>query len=216
MPQKPARTLTFFPTPAAFRAWLAKHHSTANELHLGYYKKHTGKPSVTWPESVDQALCYGWIDGIRRKVDESVYTIRFTPRKAASVWSAVNIRRAKALIDEGQMRPAGLAAFERRTEYKSGIYSYEQRSVDLPEPYAGLLKKNKRAWARFHAQLPSYRKQIFWWVVSAKKEETRLKRLNAIIAKWSKPVTTPTRPTAASEQRRARSRPVAFAVPEKH
>ena len=185
MPDKPKLKLTFFASPAAFRKWLDKHHATATELHLGYYKKHTTKPSITWPESVDQALCYGWIDGIRRKVDDAVYTIRFTPRRPGSIWSDVNIRRARALIREGQMQPAGLAEFKKKKEYRSGIYAYEQRSVDLPPKYARLMKKNKQAWDTFQQQRPSYRKQVFWYIVSAKQEETRLKRLYAIIARWS-------------------------------
>ena len=197
MPQQPALKLTFFESPAAFRRWLAKHHKTATDLQVGYYKKHTDKPSITWPESVDQALCYGWIDGIRRKVDEDVYTIRFTPRRPGSIWSSVNIRRANELIAEGQMQPAGLAEFEKRKEYRSGIYAYEQRSVDLPEPYAGLLKKNKKAWARFQSVPPSKRKQAFWYVVSAKKEETRLQRLNYIIKTLTATPTSPKRPTQA-------------------
>jgi uncharacterized protein YdeI (YjbR/CyaY-like superfamily) len=189
--------LTFFPTPAAFRKWLAKNHATATELQVGYYKKETGKPSITWPESIDQALCFGWIDGIRRKVDDAVYTVRFTPRKRGSLWSPVNIGRAKALIAAGQMRPPGLAEFENRAEYKSGAYSYDQRSVDLPDPYARLLKKNKAAWAYFQAQSPSYRKQVFWYVVSAKTEATRLKRLQAVIARWAQRPTSPKRPIGA-------------------
>jgi uncharacterized protein YdeI (YjbR/CyaY-like superfamily) len=189
--------LKFFPTPAAFRNWLAKNHATATELQVGYYKKHTEKPSITWPESVDQALCYGWIDGIRRRVDDSAYTIRFTPRKRGSIWSSVNIARAKALIAAGQMQPAGLTAFKAKKENKSGIYSYEQREVDLPGPYARLLKKNKAAWTFFQAQSPSYRKQLFWYVVSAKTEATRLKRLEAAMARWAE------RPTSPKRQRRA-------------
>ena len=189
--------LAFFPTPAAFRNWLAKNHATATELQVGYYKKETGKPSITWPESIDQALCYGWIDGIRRKVDESIYAVRFTPRKRGSLWSPVNISRAKALIANGQMRPPGLTAFKKKAEYKSGAYSYDHRQVDLPAPYARLLKKNKAAWAFFQAQSPSYRKQVFWYVVSAKTEATRLKRLEAIIARWAKRATSPKRPTRA-------------------
>lgn len=189
--------LRFFPTPAAFRAWLAKNHATAKELQVGYYKKDTGKPSITWPESIDQALCFGWIDGIRKKVDESVYTVRFTRRKPGSLWSPVNIARAKALIAAGQMRPPGLAEFKKRAEYKSGDYSYEHRQVDLPEPYAGLLKKNKAAWTFFQALSPSYRKQVFWYVVSAKTEPTRMKRLEAVIARWAARATSQKQPTRA-------------------
>lgn len=173
--------VTFFQTPAAFRAWLEAHHATARELWVGFYKKGSGEPSITWPESVDEALCFGWIDGLRKSIDGKSYTIRFTPRKPGSVWSAVNIKRVQVLVDAGRMRPAGLAAFQARRENKSGIYSYEQRRDELEEPYAGLLRKNKAAWAFFQAQPPSYRKAAGWWVVSAKKEETRLKRLQQLI-----------------------------------
>ncbi len=174
-------TLTFFATAAEFGAWLESNHGTALELWVGFYKKGSGKPSLTWPESVDQALCFGWIDGIRKSVDEVSYTIRFTPRKPRSIWSAVNIKRALELTELGLMRPTGLQAFERRTENRSGIYSYEQRSENFPEPYAKIFKKNKPAWEFFQAQPASYRKMVGWWVVSAKKEETRLKRLAKLI-----------------------------------
>jgi uncharacterized protein YdeI (YjbR/CyaY-like superfamily) len=173
---------TLFRTPAEFRKWLEKHHTTADELWVGYYKKSTGKPSITWPESVDEALCFGWIDGIRQSVDEASYQIRFSPRRPGSIWSVVNISRAQALIEQGQMRPAGLKAYEARQENKSGIYSYEQRSAELEEPYQRLLKKNKAAWDFFQAQPPSYRKTVSWWIVSAKKEKTRLKRLEKLSA----------------------------------
>jgi uncharacterized protein YdeI (YjbR/CyaY-like superfamily) len=173
---------TYFPTSAAFREWLERHHATADALWVGYYKKGSGHPSMTWPESVDEALCYGWIDGIRKSTDDLRYMIRFTPRKPGSVWSSVNVKRARALIDQGRMRPNGLKAFQARKENRSGIYSYEQRSVDLVESYDGLLKKNKAAWRFFQAQPPSYRKAACWWVVSAKKEETRLRRLEKLIA----------------------------------
>lgn len=173
--------LTFFKTPAEFRRWLMKHHGTAAELLVGFYKRETGRPSLTWAESVDEALCFGWIDGIRNRVDDRSYSIRFTPRKPTSIWSAVNIRRVQALTEEGRMQPAGLKAFALRRENKSGIYSYEQRKAELDEPYAGLLKKNKAAHAFFTTQSPWYRKTAIWWVVSAKKEETRLKRLAELI-----------------------------------
>jgi uncharacterized protein YdeI (YjbR/CyaY-like superfamily) len=172
----------FFATPSELRAWLHKYHATKGELWVGYHKKATGKPSITWPETVDEALCYGWIDGIRKSIDDSSYKIRLSPRKPGSIWSGVNTKRAKVLIDEGRMQPAGLKAFEARKEYRSGIYSYEQRSVDLPDPYYRLLKKNKAAWNFFQEQPPSYRKAIYWWIVCAKKEETRLKRLELLIA----------------------------------
>jgi uncharacterized protein YdeI (YjbR/CyaY-like superfamily) len=173
---------TFFPTPADFRKWLLKHHATEDVLLVGFYKKDSGKPSITWAESVDQALCFGWIDGVRKRIDESSYTIRFTKRRTASIWSNININRAHALIAEGQMQPAGLKAYEARREHKSGIYAYEQRSVELPEPYNQRLKQNKAASSFFAAQPPSYRKLISWWIASAKKDETRLKRFEKFIA----------------------------------
>jgi uncharacterized protein YdeI (YjbR/CyaY-like superfamily) len=172
---------TFFKTPTDFRKWLEKNHSIERELLVGFYKKDSGKQSITWPESVDQALCFGWIDGIRKSLGDVSYTIRFTPRKSRSIWSAVNIKRAGELIDEGLMRSAGLKAFEARQEYRSGIYSYEQRPQELPEPYQTRLRQKKAAWAFFQAQTPSYRRAVIWWIVSAKKEETRLSRLDKLI-----------------------------------
>ena len=169
--------LKFFRTPRDFETWLEKNHATATELWVGFYKKDSGKPSITWLESVDQALCFGWIDGIRKRIDEISYQIRFTPRRRGSIWSAMNIKRAKELGSQQQMRPAGLKAFAARIENKSGIYSYEQRSTELKQPYAKLLKKNKTASNFFKKQPPSYRKMIGWWLVSAKKEETRMARL---------------------------------------
>ena len=170
----------FFKTPADFRQWF-KTHASAVELWVGFHKKDSGKPSISWPESVDEALCFGWIDGIRKSIDETSYMIRFTPRRARSIWSTVNITRAKNLIELGLMQPAGLKAFEARQEYRSGIYSYEQRTADLPDHYGKLLKKNSAAWKFFHAQSPYYKKAMNWWVLCAKKEETRLKRLNKLI-----------------------------------
>jgi uncharacterized protein YdeI (YjbR/CyaY-like superfamily) len=171
----------FFRTPADFRTWLEKNHATAAELWVGFYKKASGKASITWPESVDQALCFGWIDGIRKRVDEISYQIRFTPRRCGSIWSAINIKRAKDLARQKQMRPIGLKAFAARIENKSGIYSYEQRKTGLEDPYAKLLKKNKAAWDFFEKQPPWYRKMIGWWIISAKKEETRMARLAKLI-----------------------------------
>jgi uncharacterized protein YdeI (YjbR/CyaY-like superfamily) len=171
----------FFAKPADLRTWFERHHATEEELVVGFYKKGSGKPSVTWPESVDEALCVGWIDGIRRSLGEDSYTIRFTPRKPSSIWSAVNIARARALESEGRMKPAGRKAFEARRENRSGIYSYEQRRDRLEEPYASRMKKNGAARNFFEAQPSSYRKAAGWWVVSAKKEETRLARLGMLI-----------------------------------
>ena len=141
---------------------------------------------MTWPESVDQALCFGWIDGIRKRVDEISYQIRFTPRRHGSIWSATNIKRAKELARQKQMRPTGSKVFAARMENKSGIYSYEKRSSQLSEPYAKLLKRNKAAWNFFEKQPPSYRKMIGWWIISAKKEETRMARLANLIGESAK------------------------------
>ncbi len=174
--------VVFFPSPSHLRKWFEKHHATERELWVGFFKKSSGKRSVTWPESVDEALCVGWIDGIRKSVDEESYTIRFTPRKPRSIWSAVNIKRARTLAEQGRIRPAGLKAFQARTENRSGIYSYEQRRDQLEEPYGSMLKKDADAWAFFQAQPPSYRKAAGWWVVSARREETRLRRLGRLIA----------------------------------
>ena len=171
----------FFKSPAAFHKWLAANHAESNELWVGFYKKETGRPSITWPESVEEALCFGWIDGVRKKIDDQSYVIRFSPRKPTSIWSAVNIRIALKLIKENRMQPPGLKAFAARKENRSGIYSYEQRSPELIEPYAAKLKRNKAAWKFFQAQPPYYRKTMNWWVVSAKQEETRIKRLNRLI-----------------------------------
>jgi uncharacterized protein YdeI (YjbR/CyaY-like superfamily) len=172
----------FFTTPAKFRAWLEKHHDSAQELLVGFHKKGSGKQSITWPESVDQALCFGWIDGVRRSIDATSYSIRFTPRRSRSIWSAVNIRRAEELIQQGLMRPAGQRAFEDRMEDRSGIYSYEQRqSAELDPAYERRFRDNERAWAFFQAQAPGYRKTAVYWVVSAKKEETRERRLATLI-----------------------------------
>jgi uncharacterized protein YdeI (YjbR/CyaY-like superfamily) len=173
--------IIFFETPASLRKWFEANHASATELWVGFYKKDSGKPSLTWPQSVDQALCFGWIDGIRKGIDEVSYKIRFTPRKARSIWSAVNIKRAQELLHEGLMQPAGLKAFEAREENRSGIYSYEQRSPELPDQYRKILKQNPRACKFFDAQPASYRKAANWWVVSAKQEETRLRRLDKLI-----------------------------------
>jgi uncharacterized protein YdeI (YjbR/CyaY-like superfamily) len=172
----------FFRTPSEFRAWLAKNHAKAAELWVGFYKKDSGRPSITWPESVDQALCFGWIDGVRKSIDATSYTIRFSPRRAESIWSAINIKRVEELVAEGKVKPAGLKAYESRKENRSGIYSYEQRPAEMVEPYAGLFKKNNGAWRFFQDQPPYYRKVVTWWIVSAKREETRIKRLEKLIA----------------------------------
>lgn len=178
--------IKFFRAPTEFREWLEKNHASALELWVGFHRKGSGEPSITWPESVDEALCFGWIDGIRKRVDGKTYKIRFTPRRRGSIWSAINISRAQALAKQKRMKPAGAKAFAARIENKSGIYSYEQRQTALENPYSGMLKKNKAAWNFFQAQPPSYRKMIAWWIVSAKKEETRLRRIERLITESAK------------------------------
>lgn len=189
---------TFFPTPSDFRKWLEENHKQETELWVGYYKKATEKPSITWPESVDQALCFGWIDGIRKRIDEEAYQVRFTPRKAQSHWSHVNIKRIQELKKEGLVMPAGLLAYKKRKPENTGRASFEQKTVKLSKEFERELKTNKKAWDFFNKELaPSYRKQSVWWVMSAKKEETRESRLNTLIEcsasgdkipplKWSK------------------------------
>ena len=173
----------FFAKPAEFRKWLEKNHARVNEAWLGFYKKESGRPSMTWPESVGEALCVGWIDGVRKRIDDESYTIRFTPRKAQSIWSAVNIARVAELTREGRMQPAGIAALDRRLDDKSAIYSYEQRkSAAFDEAAERQFRSNAKAWEFFQAQPPWYRKTATYKVISAKREETRQKRLAALIA----------------------------------
>jgi uncharacterized protein YdeI (YjbR/CyaY-like superfamily) len=171
----------FFAAPADFRAWLEKHHATATELLVGFYKKGSRKPSITWPESVDEALCFGWIDGIRRSLDERSYTIRFTPRRPDSNWSAVNVKRAQELAKAGRMHSAGLKTFETRKQ-KKARYSYEERkAVRLAEEYEQQFRANGKAWSFFQAQAPWYRRTASFWVMSAQREETRQSRLETLI-----------------------------------
>jgi uncharacterized protein YdeI (YjbR/CyaY-like superfamily) len=174
---------TFFATPAAWRAWLARHHATAAELWVGFYKRGSGRPSITWPESVDQALCYGWIDGVRRSLGPESYAIRFTPRRPGSTWSKVNLQRVGELEALGLMQPAGQAAHAARTAAKSGIYAYEQRDqARLTPEQEREFKRNRKAWAYFQAEAPWYRRTATYWVISAKRAETRAKRLATLIA----------------------------------
>ena len=170
-----------FKSPAEFRAWLEKHHATERELWVGYYKKSTGRPSMTWPESVEQALCFGWIDGVRRSVDEDSYTIRFTPRKATSIWSAINLRKVKELVESGHMRPAGLAIYEARRDKEHTGYSMAALTTELDPKYAKLMRKNAAAWKFYQAQPPGYRKMVTHWVTSAKQEATRMARLEILM-----------------------------------
>jgi uncharacterized protein YdeI (YjbR/CyaY-like superfamily) len=173
----------FFATPARFRKWLAKNHERAAELWVGYYRKDCGRPSITWPESVDEALCFGWIDGIRKKVDDESYKIRFTPRRTKSTWSAVNIARIAVLTREGRVQPAGVAAFARREENNSRKYSFENReSATLTDDDEREFRRDRAAWEFFQRQPPGYRRLAAWWVISAKRPETRRKRLARLIA----------------------------------
>jgi uncharacterized protein YdeI (YjbR/CyaY-like superfamily) len=172
----------FFATPQEFRAWFEDNHADADELLVGFYKKGSGRPSITWPESVDEALCFGWIDGVRRRIDGESYSIRFTPRRARSLWSAVNTARAGELIAEGRMTPAGLAAFEARDEARSATYSYEQRhSARLSPEHEARLRADPAAWERFQSRPPSWRRAAIYWVTSAKKPETQERRLAKLI-----------------------------------
>lgn len=171
----------FFGSPAEMRLWLEQNHASATELQVGYYKVGTGRPSLAWAQSVDEALCFGWIDGIRKSLGDESYTIRFTPRKPTSIWSKVNMDRVQTLTAEGRMTERGLAAFAARKENKTGVYSYEQRPDDLTEPYKGMLEKNPAARAFFESQPPSYKKAAIWWVISAKQEETRQSRIKKLI-----------------------------------
>jgi uncharacterized protein YdeI (YjbR/CyaY-like superfamily) len=172
----------FFSTPQAFRAWLQKHHAEEQVLWVGLHKKDSGKPSITWPEAVDAALCFGWIDGVRKSLDSNSYTIRFTPRKPRSTWSAINIKRVAELTQLGLMNPAGISAFEKRSDDKSAIYSYEQRkTAQLSAPYEKLFRARKKAWDFFQRQPPWYRRTAAYWILAAKKEETRQKRLTTLI-----------------------------------
>lgn len=174
--------IKFFTDAAKFRRWLVDNHQRQRELVVGYYKKETGRASMTWSESVDQALCFGWIDGVRRRIDDVSYSIRFTPRKPTSIWSQVNIDKVAKLTEQGLMHPAGLVAFDKRIQNRSGVYSYEQRSITFAEPYLSQFQSVRAAWNYFEQQLASYRKAACWWVLSAKREETRAKRLAQLIA----------------------------------
>ena len=174
-------TPTFFANQIQFRKWMEKNHEKDSELWVGFYKKDSGKESITWPQAVDEALCFGWIDGIRKSIDSLSYMIRFTPRKSTSNWSVINIKRAKELSELGLMHPAGISVFKNRDEKKSNQYSFEQKSVKLDEEYEKKFRANKKAWNHFQSMAPSYKKTATWWVMSAKQEETRERRLNILI-----------------------------------
>lgn len=171
----------FFSTPDQFREWLVDNHDKATELVVGYYKVASGKPSLTWSQSVDEALCFGWIDGVRRTIDADSYCIRFTPRKPKSIWSAVNIQKIENLTQQGLMHPAGLMAYGKRQESKSKIYAYEQEQVSLSDGFEQLFRANEQAWINFQKFSASYQKMAINWVMSAKQNITALKRLDELI-----------------------------------
>ena len=171
----------FFNSASSFHDWLEKNHAHTSELWVGFHKKKSGKKGITYPEAVDESLCFGWIDGLRKTIDENSYTIRFTPRKAKSIWSLVNTKRAKQLSKLGLMQPAGLDAFALRDPKRSGIYSFETAQRELSKPYKTRFRANKSAWEYFQQQPPGYKRLACYWVMSAKKEETRLRRLNQLI-----------------------------------
>ena len=174
--------IVYFPSPAAFGRWLEKHHGRKTALWVGFHRKATGRPSLTWSESVDEALCWGWIDGIRKSVDGTRFTMRFTPRKRGSIWSAINIRKAKALIASGRMRPPGLTAFRARRSDRSAVYSFEQKKTPKLTPeYERTFRRNAAAWEFFRTRSDAYRRVTSHWVISAKQEETRRRRLGILI-----------------------------------
>jgi uncharacterized protein YdeI (YjbR/CyaY-like superfamily) len=172
----------FFETPADLHTWFAANHETAGEILVGFHKVGSGRRSITWPEAVDEALCVGWIDGIRRRIDDSSYSIRFTPRRKGGIWSAVNIARVAELTESGRMQPAGFRAFEARSEAKSAIYAYEQPRASFAPDEESQFRAASSAWMWFTAQAPSYQKTATYWVVSARKPETRARRLATLIA----------------------------------
>lgn len=173
--------VTYFESPAAFRRWLSEHHTTAKECWVGFWRKETGKAGLTYPEALDEALCHGWIDGIRKKVDDASYTNRFTPRKPRSHWSQVNVKRIGELIRKKRVTPAGLAAFKARDPANTGRASFEQPRVRLEPALERQFRAHRKAWENFEAQPPSYRRTALWWVASAKREETRVRRLQTLI-----------------------------------
>jgi len=171
----------FFPSQNDFRRWLDRNHGSEPQLVVGFYKVGTGKPSMTWSESVDQALCFGWIDGVRKRLDDESYTIRFTPRRPNSIWSAINIRKVKELSERGLMQPAGMAAFEKREARRSAIYSYEKEPTKLSTEFENQFRKNEAAWSFFQTQPRGYKDVCMHFVMSAKQAKTRISRLEKLI-----------------------------------
>jgi len=177
-----ATPATFFETAADFRAWLERHHATASELLVGFRKVGTGQASMSWPESVDEALCFGWIDGVRKRIDEQAYQIRFTPRQPGSIWSLVNVGKVEKLLAQDRMRPAGVAAFESRSDRRTGVYAFErEQPAALTQAEDREFRSHRVAWRYFDAAPPSYKKVMLHWVVSAKRDATRQRRLAQLI-----------------------------------
>jgi uncharacterized protein YdeI (YjbR/CyaY-like superfamily) len=174
-------TPKFFSTPQQFRDWLEQNHDRATELLVGFHKKDFGKKSITYPQALDEALCFGWIDGVRRSLDETSYTIRFTPRKSRSIWSNVNVRHVERLLKEGRMAEPGLKAYALRDPERTGIYAFENRPKEFSPEFEKKFRANKRAWEFFQTEPPSIRKTCVFWVMSAKNEETRVRRLDQLI-----------------------------------
>jgi uncharacterized protein YdeI (YjbR/CyaY-like superfamily) len=171
----------FFTSAKQFRQWLERNHDTATKLLVGFHRKGSGKKSITYAEALDEALCFGWIDGVRKRLDETSYTIRFTPRKPRSIWSLVNVRHVERLQKEGRIHPAGLEAYARRDPKRTGIYAFENAPLQLSSEYEKMFRQNKTAWKVFEQHPPSARKIVIYWIMSAKKEETQLRRLNKVI-----------------------------------
>ncbi|MEZ5306120.1 MAG: YdeI/OmpD-associated family protein [Pyrinomonadaceae bacterium] len=181
MSEQDNETIEFFETPKQFRAWLSKHHLKRTELWVGFFKKDSGRESITWPESVEEALSFGWIDGLRKSIDSESYKIRFTPRRPNSKWSAVNIKIIEKLIAEDRMSEEGLRLWNLRKEENSATYTYEKTPYELSKEFISVFKKNKEAWNYFENSAPYYRKVAIGWIMSAKREDTRLRRLNILI-----------------------------------
>ncbi|MES2645768.1 MAG: YdeI/OmpD-associated family protein [Bacteroidota bacterium] len=179
-------TPTFFATQSEFRKWLTKNHKKESELLVGFYKVGSGRPSLTWSQSVDQALCFGWIDGVRKSIDKDSYCIRFTPRRPGSIWSAINIAKMEVLTKKGLVKPEGLSIFQMRKENKSGIYSHEKEPEKLTVEYETIFKANTKAWDYFTKQAPSYKKVMIHWIMTAKQKATQINRLDKTIQESEK------------------------------
>jgi uncharacterized protein YdeI (YjbR/CyaY-like superfamily) len=179
---RPVPDPRFFDDAPAFRRWLQAHAAKATELLVGFHKRGSGRPGMTWPESVDEALCFGWIDGVRRRIDEAAYSIRFTPRKPASIWSAINIAKVQALQAQGRMTAAGMEAFARRREDRSVVYAYEQpQAAELSAQELRAFRRERAAWRYFGSTPPGYRQVVLHWVTTAKRPETRAARFVTLV-----------------------------------